>query len=74
MVWAVKPGRHFFRNVTRMPKYSAMANGSLASVVEFLLGKPDYFSIDGFEEYYSPQERNMLAELQRKLDIPGRGE
>lgn len=45
-----------------------------ASVVEFLLGKPDYFSIDRFEEYYSSQERKMLAELQRKLDIPGSGE
>lgn len=44
------------------------------SVVEFLLGKPDYFSIEGFEEYYSSQERKMLAELQRKFDIPGSGE
>lgn len=37
------------------------------SVVDFLLDKPGYFSIDGFEEYYSEQERELLNCLKVKL-------
>lgn len=35
-------------------------------VVEFLLKKPEYFSIEGFEEYYSEQERELLEQLRMK--------
>ena len=37
------------------------------SVVEFLLDKPAFFTIDGFEEYYSEQERELIEELKKKL-------
>ena len=40
-----------------------------ASVVEFLLRQPQYFSIVGFEEYYSQQEIELLDELKKKLHI-----
>lgn len=40
-----------------------------ASVVSFLLKKPDFFSIAGFEEYYSKQEQELLAKLKMKLHI-----
>lgn len=38
-------------------------------VVEFLLKKPEYFSIDGFEEYYSLQEQELLMAIKEKLHI-----
>lgn len=38
-------------------------------VVEFLLGKPEFFSIDGFEEYYSEQEQELLKALKVKLEF-----
>lgn len=44
-----------------------------SEVVEFLLDRPEYFSIVGFEEYYSLQERNMLNKLRVKLGILGEG-
>lgn len=34
-----------------------------ASVVEFLLKRPEYFSIEGFEDYYSQQERDLLSKI-----------
>lgn len=40
------------------------------SVVSFLLKKPDFFSIIGFEEYFSRQEQELLAKLKMKLHIP----
>ena len=40
-----------------------------ASVVIFLLKKPDFFSIAGFEEYYSKQEKELLTKLKMKLHI-----
>ncbi len=40
-----------------------------ASVVSFLLKKPDFFSIAGFEEYYSKQEQELLTKLKMKLHI-----
>ena len=40
-----------------------------AKVVEFLLKKPEYFSINGFEEYYSLQERELLDRIIKKLHI-----
>lgn len=43
---------------------------AFSSVVEFLLKKPYYFSIDGFEDYYSQQERKLLENLKIKLHIP----
>ena len=41
-----------------------------SSVVEFLLQRPYFFSIEGFEEYYSPQEQELLNKLKMKLHIP----
>ncbi len=38
------------------------------SVVEFLLNRPPYFSIEGFEEHYSTQEQELLVQLQKKLE------
>lgn len=38
-----------------------------ASVVSFLLKRPEYFSVDGFEEYYSQQELNLLNKIREKL-------
>lgn len=41
-----------------------------AAVVEFLMDRPDFFSIAGFEEYYSQQEQELLNNLKMKLHIP----
>ena len=41
-----------------------------SAVVSFLLERPDFFSIVGFEEYYSQQEREFLDKLKRELHIP----
>ncbi len=38
-----------------------------SSVVEYLLKNPCYFSIEGFEQYYSQQERELLDDLKKKL-------
>lgn len=40
-----------------------------SSVVKFLLGQPQYFSIEGFEKYYSQQERELIDALKQKLLI-----
>lgn len=37
------------------------------AVVEYVLSGPEYFSIDGFEEYYSAQEQRMLKKLWEKV-------
>ena len=37
------------------------------SVVEFLLKGPEFFSIEGFEDYYSQQERDLLNKIVMKL-------
>ena len=42
---------------------------SFESVVSFLLDRPKYFSIVGFEEYYSQQERDLLEKIKTKLQI-----
>lgn len=39
-------------------------------VLEFLFEKPDYFSIEGLEEYYSLQEQELLKAVKEKLQIP----
>ena len=36
-------------------------------VIRALLDDPDGFTIEGFEKYYSEQERKMLADIQSKL-------
>jgi len=36
-------------------------------VIRALLDDPEGFSIEGFEEYYSLQEREMLSEVQERL-------
>lgn len=41
-----------------------------SSVVSFLLGQPSFFSIAGFEEFYSQQEQELLYKLVTKLHIP----
>ena len=34
-----------------------------------MLKRPDFFSIAGFEEYYSKQEQELLTKLKMKLHI-----
>ena len=36
-------------------------------VLKALLDDPEGFSIEGFEEYYSAQEREMLEAVQKRL-------
>ena len=38
-------------------------------VLKALLEDPEYFSIEGFEEYYSEQERQLLSKMQEKLRV-----
>ena len=40
---------------------------SFDAVVEYVLSRPEYFSIDGFEAYYSEQEQRMLKKLWEKV-------
>ena len=40
---------------------------SIDGVIHSLLEDPEGFTIEGFEEYYSKQERDLLATLQSKL-------
>ena len=40
---------------------------SFEGVIRALLDDPEGFTIEGFEEYYSAQEREMLEEIQNKL-------
>ena len=40
---------------------------SFEGVLHALLDDPAGFSIEGFEEYYSEQERNMLRAVQKRL-------
>lgn len=40
-----------------------------SAVVSFLLEKPSFFSMKGFEGYYSQQERELLNKLRIKLHI-----
>ena len=47
---------------------------SFEGVIRSLLEDPEGFNIAGFEEYYSGQEREMLAEIRRRLlCCPGSG-
>ena len=36
-------------------------------VLEYVLSGPEYFSIEGFEEHYSEQERRVLEKLWQKM-------
>ncbi len=36
-------------------------------VLKALLENPKHFNIEGFEEYYSEQERQLLNKMQEKL-------
>lgn len=47
-------------------KYHEHEHGFNA-VVEYVLSRPEYFSIDGFEAYYSEQEQRMLKKLWEKV-------
>ena len=60
----------FHSEETKKEKYHNHCH-EFSEVVEYLLKRPEYFSIAGFEEYYSKQEREMLLVLKEKLDIPG---
>lgn len=40
---------------------------SIDSVIGAVLHDPEGFTIDGFEKYYSQQERELLLNLQEKL-------
>lgn len=42
-----------------------------SAVISFLLEKPDYFSVVGFEEYYSQQELDLISKIKDKLHISG---
>ncbi len=50
-------------------KYHEHAH-SFEGVVSCLLEQPEYFSVAGFEEYYSRQELEFLNLLKKKLQIP----
>ena len=54
---------------TRNKKHSGHCH-SFEGVIEALLEDPDWFSIVGFEEYYSQQEIDLLAATQEKLHHP----
>lgn len=47
-------------------KYHDHQHG-FSAVIAFVLSGPKYFSIDGFEEYYSKQEQLMLKKLWEKI-------
>lgn len=51
---------------TKDSEYSGHAH-TFDGVLEALLEDPEYFSIEGFEEYYSEQERQLLCKMQEKL-------
>ena len=40
---------------------------SFDGVIHALLDDPEGFTIEGFEEYYSGQEREMLEEIKKRL-------
>lgn len=48
-----------------------IASEFFSSVVEFLLNSPEFFSVAGFEEYYSVQELDLLNKIKVKLQIWG---
>ena len=54
---------------TRNKKHSGHSH-SLEGVIEALLDDPDWFSILGFEKYYSQQEIDLLVATQEKLRHP----
>ena len=51
---------------TKGGEYAGHSHG-FEGVIRALLDDPDGFTIEGFEEYYSEQERKMLADIQSKL-------
>ena len=51
---------------TRGTEYSGHSH-SFTGVIRSLLEDPDGFTIEGFEEYYSEQERDMLKQIRSKL-------
>ena len=63
----------FARTGLCFPYYTTKALGGrghdhyFEGVLESLLDDPEGFSIQGFEEYYSTQEIEMLETIQRKL-------
>ena len=40
---------------------------SFVDALRWLLHNPEHFSIDGFEEYYSKQEIELMQAFQKKL-------
>ena len=63
----------YARSGLYFPYHTAKALGGhghdhyFAGVLEALLDDPENFSIQGYEDYYSKQERDMLEAIQRKL-------
>ena len=51
---------------TKDSEYSGHSHG-FEGVIQALLDDPDGFSIEGFEEYYSKQERAMLQAIRDRL-------
>ena len=47
---------------------------AFSEVVEFLFKRPKFFSLWGFERFYSEQEMELLEELRVKLNVPGEDE
>ena len=53
-------------STTKGREYPGHAH-SFEGVLHALLDDPEGFSIEGFEEYYSEQERDMLRAVQKRL-------
>ena len=56
----------FWNTETRGKEYSGHDH-SFEGVLDALLSDPDGFSIEGFEEYYSEQARELLDKVRQKL-------
>lgn len=53
-------------SATKGKEYSGHCH-SFEGVIEALLNDPVGFTVEGFEEYYSSQEMELLAKIQKKL-------
>lgn len=54
---------------TKEKTYSGHSH-SFEGVIEALLNDPDWFSVSGFESYYSEQEIEFLKAVKEQLDHP----
>lgn len=56
----------YHNSKTKQEDYCGHAH-EFDGIIEALLDDPEGFSIEGFEAYYSEQERKMLLAIQEKL-------